>query len=153
MFLSCIDLWNSASIMLQAGSDKANQKDIEFFLSLIYKKTKDIQQSTSKVLSQLERAGLEDKSKIFSEFVERISRINSKACKSFLVTFFKTVKQICGFAIYKLLFNDVGHLYRDNFSFQSILLMNCIILSEYPSTLEEFVKSEPLFINSLVTLI
>jgi len=153
MYLSDIDIWNSASIMLYIGAEKMHPDVADFFLTVVFSKAKEIGSCTSETLKNLERTGLEEKSKVFSEFVERISKVNTKNSKNFLITFFKSVKSVCGFSIYKLLFKDISHLYRDNFSFQSILLMNCIILSEYPSTLEEFVKNEPLFLKSIVTLI
>ena len=152
-YLAQVDVWNSVSVSMKAGTDKMVPEQIEFLITVLYSKVKKISECTSTVVKQLEKAGLEEKSKVFSEFVERISRINSKHCKSFLITFFKAVKNVCGYGIYKLLFSDIAHLYRDNFSFQSILLMNSLLLSDYPSLLEEFLKTEPLFIKSIITLI
>lgn len=152
LFLMNINLMNSVSIWIKIGSDKANTDDTEFFLSVIYNRAKLIKECKSDTVKNLEKSTLEEESKKFSEFVERVSKVNSKASKSFLVTFFKAVNAICGFEIYKLLFKNIAHLYRDNFSFQSILLMNSILLSSYPSILETFIKQEPLFLPSISNL-
>lgn len=151
-YLCDIGLWNSVSILFKVGSDQMDNEDVDFFLAIIFNRTSAIRDSNSEILRKLEKVNIEEMSSIFAEFVERISRVNTKNCKSFLVTFFKCIKNICGFEIYKMLFHNISHLYRDNFSFQSILLMNSVILSDYPSNLEEFIKNEPLFLNSIVTL-
>lgn len=153
LFLSMIDLWNSASITLKVGTDKAVQEDTDFLLTTFFNRAKLISASSSDLLKTLEKAGIEEKASIFTEFIDRLSKINTTNCKSFLVTFFKTANQMCGFSIYKLLFKNVGHLYRDNFSFQSILLMTCMLLSDYPKTLETFLKEEPLFLPSISHLL
>lgn len=152
LFLTNIPILNSVSIWLKIGTDKMDQLDAEFFLSVVYNRAKIIRDCKSDTVKNLEKTTLEDESKKFSEFVERVSKVNSKASKSFLVTFFKTVNTICGFEIYKLLFKNIAHLYRDNFSFQSILLMNSILLSSYPTILETFIKQEPLFLPSISNL-
>jgi tetratricopeptide (TPR) repeat protein len=152
LFLTNISLLNTVSIWLKIGTDKMCIDDAEFFLNVIYNRAKAIKDCKSDTVKNLEKATLEEESKKFSEFVERISKVNSKASKSFLVTFFKAVNTICGFEIYKLLFKNVAHLYRDNFSFQSILLMNSLLLSSYPSILETFIKQEPLFLPSVSNL-
>lgn len=152
-FLSHIQQWNSISLQLKLGSDKRDHELSEFFLSTVYNRTKLINESDSDTLKKLEKAGIEDHSQVFSEFVERVSKVNSKNSKSFLVTFFKCIKSISGFEIYRALFHNISHLYRDRFSFQSILIMNSIILCDYPSNLESFISSDRLFINSITALI
>ena len=152
-YLSHIQQWNSISLQLKLGSDKRDHELTEFFLATVYNRTRLINQSESETLRKLEKVGIEEHGQVFAEFVERVSKVNSKHCKSFLVTFFKCIKNISGFEIYKSLFNNISHLYRDKFTFQSILIMNSIILCDYPSNLESFVKNEPLFLNSITSLI
>ena len=126
---------------------------IDKFMTIVYKRVKKILDRSSASLNNLQKIALEAQHQHFSAFVERVSRVNSKQCKQFLLILFKTISKVCGCHIYKLLFKNVAHLYRDNFSFQSILLMNSIVLSDYPLTLEVFVKDEKLFIPSVDLLV
>ena len=154
IYLSYIDVLNSVSIMLNmGGSDNNNGEAVELFLTSVYNRSKIIGQFCNDSLKNLETISLEENSRVFSEFVERVSHLTNKSGKSFLVMFFKTIKHLCGYKIYRLMYKDIGHLYRDNLSHNSILLMNTIILSDYPSILEDFVKQEKMFLSSIILLI
>lgn len=85
---------------------------------------------------------------VLIEFLDRVSCSNSKESKSFLVAFMKSLGQVYQGKIENLLLEEMAHLYRDNFSFQSILLMNALILSDFPHILDHLSDNSPLFIVS-----
>ena len=151
LFFTNIDAINSISIALRLAGDKESVH-AELFLNQVHHKVKQLNESKCEGLFNKEKKALEVKHSAFTEFVERVSRVNSKTSKSFLILFFKTAKDVCGFSIYRLLFHNMAHLFRDKFSFQSILLLNCLLLSDYPVTLEDFLKI-PLFFDSVVLLV
>lgn len=125
---------------LEENSSK--RKNIYLFLNTLsawFKKLAEIQKtksdSSSHILKAETRAITENK-RNFLEFLDRISQSNSKETKNFLIAFLKSLAGIYDGKVYELLLGEMAHLYRDSFSFQSILLMNALILSDFPKILD-----------------
>lgn len=147
-----ISLLNSISLKLKVNEFSYKEKEsekckkINLFFRVLCTKFKRLVDVEDPYFKKIESRTIKEEKEIIVEFLERVSRSNSNEAKSFMVAFLKFVQSVYNGKISKLLLGEMAHLYKDHFSFQSILLMNCLILSDFPDTVDDLSETQPVFI-------
>lgn len=147
-----IEILNSISLRLKVNEYKFKEKEtgkckkIQLFFNVLSSKFRRLADVDDSYFSKIETRTIKEEKEVIIEFLERVSRSNSKEAKRFLVAFLKSISEVFNGNFSKIMMEEMSHLYKDNFSFQSILLMNSLILSDFPKTVDELSKTQPIFI-------
>lgn len=163
VFFRDISMLNSMSKRLniqnfeKLDENSVDRKEILLFLNILSAWFKKLAETVQKSSLGSKSQVLKDETKIIAEskkplleFLDRVSQSNSKETKNFLIAFLKCLASVYDGKVYNLILGEMAHLYRDSFSFQSILLMNALILSDFPRILDELSEESPLFVVSFV---
>jgi uncharacterized protein involved in tolerance to divalent cations len=129
--------------------DSEKCKNIQFFFDVLSTKFKKISDSVTKLEGKINKLEIKKERKNFVEFVNRVSLSNSDSSKKFLIAFLKSFGIILDGDLPNFVLGEMKHLFSDKFSFQSILFMNCLILSDFPAIIDTVAQTEPLFAVSL----
>ena len=152
VFFRNLEAIKKVSLLLKVQNYRYKEKDtkecrnIQFFFQVLSKNFKGLADRQDPLLNSLESEFLKKKDKVLLQFLDRVSRSNSKEAKSFLVAFLRSLSSVYDGKVSDLLFKNMTHLYRDSFSFQSILLMNSLLLSDFPTILDDLSLNQPIFV-------
>lgn len=152
IFFRNLEILNKISLRLKVNKYKYKDKEekycqnIQLFFQVLCTSFKRLAASKDALLKTLESEYMKFSGEILIEFLDRVSRSNSKEAKSFLVVFLKSLTEVYEGKVSELLFGKMAHLYRGSFSFQSILLMNSLLLSDFPVIVDDLSENQPVFI-------